>query len=355
MRLRLAIVAVVLQVFALAYMAGEREWIIRTGRTILLRTAPIDPNDTMRGDYVRLDYDISEVTKEQCRDGALKMFAPNGYVYSRQWRDTKVYALLKINETGVAELVTVTDQKPADGLILRGRVESVNDHSLRFRYGIEAFFMQQGSAQKLEDTRRKDRPGVPLDMEVAVGQSGIAVLKGYHWEPLGISVTFERPVAQARNGKVDPDTVRRQRLITGVNVVLKNYGPDDVAIIDLPDAGSFRLVPDLRRQETSYHWVGENRTTAKPDISSIIVLKPGQTHTTRIDLTSSRWFVSNSTLKADPLMAIPLGEISDPWSASFRIEYAPPTQESTDGLTHADLIRHGKLRSRAFNPTTSVD
>src|SRR6185369_3700851 len=109
-----------------------------------------------------------------CRDGALKMFAPNGYVYSRQWRDTKVYAALKINETGIAELDSVSDRKPASGFFIRGRIESVNDRTLQIRYGIEAFFMQQGAAQKLEDTRRRDRPGVPLDMEVALGSSGIA-------------------------------------------------------------------------------------------------------------------------------------------------------------------------------------
>jgi hypothetical protein len=50
-----------------------------------------------------------------------------------------------------------------------------------------------------------------------------------------------------------------------------------------------------------------------------------------------------------------LHQISEPWSVSFRIEYAPPPKESVSGLPHADLIRHGRLRSRAFNATAGLD
>lgn len=356
MRFRFALLAVILQVFVLAYMAGEREWILHTGRTILLRTAPIDPNDPMRGDYARLDYDISSVTKEQCRDGALKMFAADGYVYSRQWRDTKIYATLKINETGIAELVSVSDQKPAAGLFLRGRVESVSDRTLRFRYGIEAFFMQQGTAQKLEDTRRRDRPGVPLDMEVALGSSGIAVLKGYHWEPLGITVTFERSPAPARTGDTVQNAARAQQFITALNVVLKNYGPEDVAIVDLPNAGSFRMEPDSRWQESGYQWVGETQSEPRrPEAANVIVLKSGESHTTKIDLLSPSWFVVDR--KASPALTKPMAlrDVPNPWAASFRIVYVPPGKVDLSGIPHADLVRHGKLRSRAFNPNQGMD
>lgn len=355
MRFRLAIAAVVLQLLVLGFMAGEREAAIRHGRTIRLRTAPIDPNDPMRGDYARLDYDISSVTKDQCRDGALKMFAADGYVYSRQWRDTKVYAALKINETGVAELDYVSDRAPENQLFIRGRIESVNDRTLRIRYGIEAFFMQQGTAQKLEDTRRRDRPGVPLDMEVALGSSGIAVLKNYQWEPLGISVTFERPTAQAANGKVDPESVRQQRFITGVSVTLKNYGPEEVAIVDLPDAGSFRLVNDTRWQEVRYRWVGEGQTQSQPEAANVIVLKPGQSHTTKIDLTQEKWFVIDTKAAANKQKPTALRDVTETWSASFRIEYAPPAKASVTHLPHTDLIRPGRLRSRSFNPNQGMD
>lgn len=355
MRFRFAIAAVILQLLVLGYMAGEREAVIHSGRTILLRTAPIDPNDPMRGDYARLDYDISMVTKEQCRDGALKMFAADGYVFSRQWRDTKVYAALKINETGVAELDFVSDRAPESGLFLRGRIESVNDRTLHIRYGIEAFFMQQGTAQKLEDTRRRDRSGVPLDMEVAIGSSGIAVLKDYRWEPLGISVTFERTLGPANGERAVPGNLRQQQAITAITAVLKNYGPEEVAIVDLPDGGSFRLVNDTRWQEVRYRWVGDGQPQSQSEAFHVIVLKSGQSHTTRIDLTESRWFVTDTKAAPSQQKPIAFREIADPWAASFRIEYAPPAKASLTDLPHADLIRSGQLRSSAFNPNQGMD
>jgi uncharacterized membrane-anchored protein len=52
----LPVAVVVMQVAMLGFMAGEREWIAKMGTRISLRTAPIDPRDPMRGDYVRLDY-----------------------------------------------------------------------------------------------------------------------------------------------------------------------------------------------------------------------------------------------------------------------------------------------------------
>lgn len=354
MRFRLAIVAVVLQLLVLGFMAGEREAVIRHGRTILLRTAPIDPNDPMRGDYARLDYDISTVSKPQCRDGALKLFAADGYVYSRQWRDAKVYAALKINETGVAELDFLSNRAPDGGLFLRGRIESVNDRTLRIRYGIEAFFMQQGAAQKLEDTRRRDRPGVPLDMEVAVGSSGIAVLKNYRWEPLGIGLTFER--APVLPEDTPPNAGQRpQPRIRNISVELKNYGPEEVAIVDLPEAGSFRLVNDTRWQEARYRWVGEGQPQQPPEVANVIVLKPGQSHITKIDLTQAKWFVMDTKAPASQQKPVAFRDIADAWSASFRIEYAPPAKSSVTGLPHADLIRAGHLRSRAFNPSQGLD
>ena len=352
MRYRLALAAVVLQVLVLAYMAGEREWIIRNGRTLLLRTAPMDPNDPMRGDYARLDYDIGQVPKTLCTGGLAKLFAPN-VIYQRG-TDTLVYARLKLDETGVAELTSLSDQRPADGLFVRGRVESASVGMLRIRYGIEALFMQQGSAQKLEDMRRNEKPGVPLDMQVAVGPSGIAVLKGYQWEPLGITVTFERSPAPPAGGQ-SPRRPSPPQFITAVKVQLKNHGTDDVAIVAPRDGSSFRLVPDQRWSEPRYDWVGMKQTAPAPAADDVIMLKPGQSHTTRIDLTQSEWFVTD--LKAAPEAQKPMAlrEVTETWAASFRIEYAPPAKASVTGLPHAELIRSGRLRSRAFNPTAGQD
>ena len=61
MKKSFVILAVILQLIVLAYMAGEREYVLRNGKVIHLRTAPIDPRDLFRGDYVRLNYEISRI------------------------------------------------------------------------------------------------------------------------------------------------------------------------------------------------------------------------------------------------------------------------------------------------------
>jgi len=49
MKTKLILSVATLQVLVLAYLAAEREWVLHTGRTFYLRTAPIDPHDVMRG------------------------------------------------------------------------------------------------------------------------------------------------------------------------------------------------------------------------------------------------------------------------------------------------------------------
>jgi hypothetical protein len=45
-----------------------RIYILKTGKVIHLRTAPIDPRDIFRGDYVRLNYEISRIAIDDLKD-----------------------------------------------------------------------------------------------------------------------------------------------------------------------------------------------------------------------------------------------------------------------------------------------
>jgi uncharacterized membrane-anchored protein len=338
-------------------MAGQREWIVRYGRPVLLRTAPIDPNDPMRGDYARLDFEIAHVPRAQWSNGLKVKFAANRHDY-RAGRDLRVYAALAVDDAGVAGLTALSDEPPAHGLFLAGRVSSYDGARLHVRYGIEALFMQQGKAQQLEDARRRDRPGVPLDAKVAVSGSGVAVLQGCEWEPLGVTATFERSPAPPLPGAVPPNAARLpppRQVVSAVKLELKNYGPGEVAIVDLPAGGALQLVPDWRMPESRYRWVGEGRARPKPAADHIIVLQPGQTHTIRLDLTRPEWFVTDTKAPPAGQQPLPLHDVANPWEATFRVAYAPPSKADCAGLPHAELIRHGRLLSRAFNPTTGMD
>jgi len=338
----LVIVVAVAQVAVLAYMAGEREWIARTGRVITLRTAPIDPNDPMRGEYARLDYDISIVPRALCRDGVAAWFdKPMDY---RHFRDRIVYAVLEVGPDGLAGLTALTDIEPAGGVFLRGRAQQVLLDTLHVRYGIEAFFMQQGKARALEDEMRNERRGSVLNMRARVSSGGTAVLDDYSWEPLGIDVTFER--AEARGDQVPPRRDLRALLVT-----LKNHGENPVAVVDRPAGGSFRLVRNLRWHAQGFPWVGEAGAPDKATSDDVRLLQPGGTHTARIDLGDPRWFV----IPESGGTPVSLTGLTDPWSASFRVEYVPPSGDELPQLPHADLMQRRVLRSAAFTPAGAID
>lgn len=352
MKVKLALLVVAWQVLVLAFMAGQREWIQRTGTPLTLRTAPVDPNDPMRGAYVRLDYEISFVPAALCRGETARWTKTTDYREQRRLRDRVVYAALKTDADGLTHLTSLGETPPATGPYLRGRVVSADSSGVRVRYGIEALFMHKAAAQKMEAMARNEKAGAPMDISIGVGSSGIAVLKDHAWEPLGLTITPDRP--PSRNPQ-DQTQRWQPQLITGLTLTLHNYGDRDLAIVDLPGATSFRLVPNSRQMAVHYFWVGEKkedeRPAPKPD--DIIVLKPGATHRVHLDLTQPQWWVIDTNKpEAGPM---PLQKVTDAWSASFRVEYAPPGADATRGLPHADLIRHAPLRSRAFNANARVD
>lgn len=355
MKLPLAITVVVMQVLALAFMAGEREWIARTGRTVVLRTAPLDPRDPMRGDYLRLNYEISNVPQRLCRDGVLKLFAKNSDPMAyRTHRDFLVYATLQVSPEGLAEVVALSDQKPASGLFLRGRVQSVWGKTVQVRWGLEAIFMQQGRPLELEKKQREEFRGVPLDVEVAVGASGTGVYRRHYWEALGIEIELDRPSATERSRQPGEES-HRQRPLTGLTVVLKNRGTEAVAIVDLPQQQSFRLVADESWAASRFRWAGENRVQPTPQASAVRVLKPGEEFRTHIDLTRPEWFVTDAEAGARRAEPIPLQSIRDLWAAHFRIEYAPPPASATQSLPHAAQLQHRRLRSAVFTASAGFD
>ena len=287
-----ALIVALAQFAVLIFMAGQREWVAQTGRTIFLRTAPIDPNDPMRGDYVRLNYEISQVPRALCGDGVASWFGHGAFDASV--RNRRVYAKVKLNPDGLAELVSLSDAPPVAGTYLRGRIDwpNWNPDILRVRYGIEALFVEEGKAQSLESTRRAEMAGVPLDMEVAVNANGLAVLKGYHWEPLGLLLTVERPPAPPRFGNLNPrqgqpPPALRSQGLTGGTLELKNHSDRPIAIL----TDSFRLIANQQRGSSHYRWVGEEAAPHKPAAEEIKVLRPGESYRVHLDFSSPDWFV----------------------------------------------------------------
>lgn len=350
MRKGVVLAVVIAQLAVLGYMAGQREWLLRTGKVVILRTAPIDPRDPMRGDYVRFNYEIATVPKKLCRDEVLTWFGEQNYRDSRLRLDRRVYASVKVDRNGVAELTSLSDQVPSSGLFLRARVASVYSDTVQIRFGAEALFMQQGKAREFEDLVRGEKQGVPLNIALAVNSSGLAALKSYHWEPLGITLALDRAPAPA-----NPNPENRLPGLRGVTVQFKNHSERPVAILASEEARFLRLIParEFMGNENALAWewtrAAEQRPKPRPD--EVKLLSPGETYRIHLNFGSPEWFVRKGT-NGSPTS---LTSLAQEWSASFRIEYEPPTEEACADLPQADLIRHARLRSRMFSAAGGVD
>jgi uncharacterized membrane-anchored protein len=368
MKMRWVFAALALQLAVLLIMAVPREWALHFGKVVLLRTAPVDPRDVMRGDYVRLNYDISTVPRERCRDGLAAAMAGNPPDSQKRWRvrgawgggfdqsllppDTEVYAVLKPGRDGTAELDYLTDRKPAEGLYIRGRLESLDEGLARVRYGLEAYFMQQGDALELERSQAGTTSRAPLDMAVAIGHGGLAVLKGHQRGPLEIGLDLQRQ----RRG-LGPAPGVPNEVVVGATIRLRNASATNLAIVALPDARSFALVPDFRWGTNDWRWVGANLPPPAPVPTNVILLKPGEIHRTTISLTNSAWWVAPQSAPASNVArAQPVDSLNNRWPPTrFRFEYRPPAPEACAGLPDAPSIWHGRLLSPAFAPGGNVD
>lgn len=354
MKKLLVVSAVVVQLAVLAWMAIEREWVVRTGETVYLRTAPVDPRDPMRGDYVRLNYEVAMVPKTLCRNGVLEWFPSENYIYDTKVRDRRVYAEIRLDAEGVAELVSLSDQPPGEGVFLRGRANSINGNSMDVRFGVEAFFMQQGKAQAFEDEVRNEKAGVPLNMELKVGTNGLAVLNGYRWEPLGITLVLDRaPPANAGTSRTPAPGLR------GLTIEIKNHGSTPQAVVDGPPAQSFRLLSANARgrlpEAGEWEWVRANVPLTRSKDIRLKLLQPGENHRVHVDLTAEEWFVWKVDAAGGNGLPTSIETLTNEWNASFRFEYVPPVPADVAGLSEAEFIRHVRLRSRAFSAAGAVD
>ncbi len=153
----------------IAWMIEGRATILRDGEEIVLRTAPVDPRDLLRGHFVRLDYPASFI-----EGGPLDPL--KAQIGNRQLRHVDVYVSFAEGEEGVHEPVSVTLERPGEMPFLRGttRYADASIANLRVDYGIDRFYADEFRAPELE---RNMREGMVTEIVVAIGTDGTAQIK----------------------------------------------------------------------------------------------------------------------------------------------------------------------------------
>lgn len=166
------------QLAALTAMIADKQWTLNTGTQVVLQTVPADPRSLFMGDYARLSYSISHLRL----DGETAVGGDKDF----KQHDT-VWVALKPDPDG-AKAVSVHHQRSAiaPGLLaLKGEVQnfnsiewdsaankSVNRNSLHVRYGIEQYYIQEGTGKNLEQQRGDEKVSIRIAVD-ARGKAGI--------------------------------------------------------------------------------------------------------------------------------------------------------------------------------------
>ncbi|MFD1737551.1 GDYXXLXY domain-containing protein [Bacillus salitolerans] len=140
------------------------------GTEITLATIPIDPRDLFYGDYVILDLEIEEIDVSLIDPTIKKKL--EGYEYNRQ---LSVFVSLARGENGVYRAEYVSEQKP-DGIYIKGSMSPyIEDNSwneganfkeyVRVEYGIERFYVEEGTGLELEDQAREGQVLVSVKIQ----------------------------------------------------------------------------------------------------------------------------------------------------------------------------------------------
>jgi len=135
-----------------------------TGTEVVLKTIPVDPRDLFRGDYVILRYDISNINLDSILTTE-DNFKRNDDLY------------LKLDTSNKYAKGIQVSKKPFDeGLFLKGKVLRSYAKNLSVKYGLESYFVQEGTGKEIEQNISK------VEVLIAVDKRGNGIIKSLRYE-----------------------------------------------------------------------------------------------------------------------------------------------------------------------------
>lgn len=164
-----AIALALLQTGILATMVTSHAVILRNGAEVLLKAAPVDPRDLLRGEYVILNYDISSVPVETLT-GARPQGKGEQRLSVRLKKQADGYwgiaessfGSLAAEEGSVVLMSLPFDYRPSDYTT-----------AIRVDYGIESYYVPEGEGRHLEQAPAEGR----LAIAASVSAAGTAQIK----------------------------------------------------------------------------------------------------------------------------------------------------------------------------------
>lgn len=183
----LALLVALLQIGFLGWIIAGRAAVLRNGPEALLKVEPVDPRDLLRGDYVRLGYEISSIPAALVA-GLPPAGSPleAGPILVRIGKDDDGYWRARS-----ASLGTAAATPPAAGeLDIKGTAASAysvdSGAKISVTYGIERYYVPEGE-------------GLAIEMDMRVRSFGILVALAGDGTPQikalmdGASKVYEEP------------------------------------------------------------------------------------------------------------------------------------------------------------------
>jgi uncharacterized membrane-anchored protein len=163
--------AVAFQVLILLGIVGRHAYTIATGHPIMLKPAPRDPWDVIRGEYVSLSYNISGLNPSEVpMEGT--PYKPGQPVWVTL-REGKPFwtAVAVSNKRPITKPADLAAQAIVEWYITSAPVvRQPRLPTLRLRYGIEQFYVPEGEGPDLE------RRWADMTVEAVVDRFGRAAL-----------------------------------------------------------------------------------------------------------------------------------------------------------------------------------
>ena len=141
------LLAVAIPLLILLTMIIKPQATVLFGQEIVLETKAYDPTDLFRGDYVAVNFAISDIPKSKVDLPSAKINNKNLYVSLKP--EGKYYVVDQVSET-----------RPKQGVYLKGKFQEIyneinGEGNFRVDYSLDKYFLEQGSGKDLEQESYK--------------------------------------------------------------------------------------------------------------------------------------------------------------------------------------------------------
>lgn len=163
-----AIVVALLQTGVLFAGIQKRAQILRNGQDIVVKTSRVDPRDLLRGDYVILGYDFSEIPQKDIK-GAVENYDGDIYVSVKKGADG-FWHMTRASVDAFTDLAEGELQIKGETLY---PIWTQLGGNVRLRFGIERYYVPEGEGLEIEGELDEDN----ITAIIAVSKAGIPQIK----------------------------------------------------------------------------------------------------------------------------------------------------------------------------------